>query len=270
VAERRPRADAVAATAADVLPLRGAGDRARRENRLPTTRSLVVGFALVALAVGAYLAARETSAFAVRSIAVEGAPSDVATRIRSSLSSLVGTSLVSFDRAEAARRVLGLPEIASASFDRDFPHTLRVAVSLERSAAVLRQGELAWVASTDARVLHALTARPYPPLPRVWLPRSVDVVVGSTLEGHPAEAVRAVAPLAVLRSPLPVNTVRAGDGELTLVLRSGMEVRLGNAGDLRLKLAVARRIVPFAVGARYVDVSVPERAVAGFDSQVGG
>ena len=35
-----------------------------------------------------------------------------------------------------------------------------------------------------------------------------------------------------------------GDGELTLVLASGTELRLGDSGDLRLKLAIAKQILP--------------------------
>ena len=45
-----------------------------------------------------------------------------------------------------------------------------------------------------------------------------------------------------------------------------LEVRLGDNGDLRLKLAVARRILLVlgnATTATYVDVSVPERPVVG-------
>jgi hypothetical protein len=67
--------------------------------------------------------------------------------------------------------------------------------------------------------------------------------------------------------------VRERGSELTFVLRSGLEVRLGDLGDLRLKLAIARRILQ-AVGADatttgYLDVSVPERPViAGPNAQV--
>ena len=44
------------------------------------------------------------------------------------------------------------------------------------------------------------------------------------------------------------------------------EVRLGDASDLALKLAVARRILPALAGVGgYLDVSVPERPVAGQD-----
>jgi hypothetical protein len=48
------------------------------------------------------------------------------------------------------------------------------------------------------------------------------------------------------------------------VLRSGLEVRLGDTRDLRLKLTIARRILAglgsTATGG-YLDVSVPERPV---------
>ena len=68
--------------------------------------------------------------------------------------------------------------------------------------------------------------------------------------------------------------MRATDKELTLVLRSGLELRLGDAGDLRLKLAVARRILLLQgaeTSADYLDVTVPERpVVGGLNTQVEG
>jgi hypothetical protein len=54
------------------------------------------------------------------------------------------------------------------------------------------------------------------------------------------------------------------DGELVLVLRGGTELRLGAGDDLPLQLAVARRVLSvLPAGAPYLDVSVPERPVAG-------
>jgi hypothetical protein len=82
--------------------------------------------------------------------------------------------------------------------------------------------------------------------------------------------VAAIAPLRPLRLGGRVRQVLAGDGQLTLVLASGTELRLGDSGDLRLKLSIAKQILPLAGGAAYVDVSVPERPVAGYKSQVGG
>ena len=74
-------------------------------------------------------------------------------------------------------------------------------------------------------------------------------------------------------APLParVASVRYLDDELTLVLRSGVQVRLGDHSDRALKLELARRLLPRLVeGELYLDVSVPERPVAGttLESQV--
>jgi cell division protein FtsQ len=245
------------------------------ERWLPSSRSLIVGAALVALAAGAYLAARETSLFAVREINVEGVPAPLADRVRTTLAPLLGTSLVVFSSSAADRRLAAIPEIATARYDRDFPHTLRVLVHAEQPVAVLRQGTDAWLVSASVRVLRELVVRPYPPLPRIWIPRSVDATIGSTLGGLQAEAVRAVTPLRRIGFPATVRTVVANEGELTLVVGSGLEVRLGDAGDLALKLAIATRLLPRAGDARYVDVAVPERPVIGYktvssNSQVEG
>jgi hypothetical protein len=86
-------------------------------------------------------------------------------------------------------------------------------------------------------------------------------------------AVAAVAPLAAARFPARVAAVAFTDDELTLRLRSGLLVQLGEPADVRLKLAVAGRVLPLLDDdAAYLDVSVPERPVSGetLDSQVEG
>jgi hypothetical protein len=68
--------------------------------------------------------------------------------------------------------------------------------------------------------------------------------------------------------------VLVGAHTLTLELGSGLELRLGDTGDLRLKLAIARRILRTTVAVSdvsgYLDVSVPERPVLALNPQVGG
>jgi cell division septal protein FtsQ len=86
---------------------------------------------------------------------------------------------------------------------------------------------------------------------------------GGTLSGDPAPAVRAAAPL--WHSPLRhrVETVRAATDELTLVLRSGLELHLGDSANLPLKLAVGARIAASATHATgYIDLTVPDRPVS--------
>lgn len=259
-----------AATRVDVLPFpareRRPG-RARQSSWLPSLRSLAIG-ALIVLGAGtAYLVARETSLFAIRSIEVRGVPPELGVKIRAALAPLQGSSLVSFDADTARRRLAALPEVAAASYDRDFPHTLQIFVRPERAVAVARRGPDAWLVSARARVLRRLASKPYPTLPRIWLPASADVAPGQTLAGSPAQAARVLGAAAPYRLPGSVRMVRADDSELTLVLASGLEVRLGDPSSLALKLAVARQIVPRARGACYVDVSVPGRSVAGYACQ---
>jgi hypothetical protein len=65
-----------------------------------------------------------------------------------------------------------------------------------------------------------------------------------------------------VRLPVPIRSVRLVDREASITLASGVEVILGAPSQLALKLAVVARILPLAPDARYLDVSVPERAVA--------
>jgi cell division protein FtsQ len=241
---------------------------------LPSLRSLAVALGILVVGVSMYVAARGTSVFAIRKIEVKGVPPPAAERVRQALQPLAGTSLVTFGQSDGDRRLAGVPFIASATYNRDFPHTLRVTVRAERPIALLRRGRDAWVVSATARVLSKVVRHPFPNLPRIWLPASADPLVGTVLSDESAAAVRALVPVANVRLPVPVRTVKLNDGELSLVLASGTVVLLGDAARLRLKLAVVARVIPLARGVSYIDASVPERVVTGSaairNPQVGG
>src|SRR5256885_10852413 len=59
------------------------------------SRSLVVGFGLVALAAGAYAVARQSSMFAIETVDVRGASPATEAAVRKALAPLEGTSLLS-------------------------------------------------------------------------------------------------------------------------------------------------------------------------------
>jgi cell division protein FtsQ len=222
---------------------------------------------LIALAGGAYLIARETSIFAVQRIDVQGAPPALAARIRAALQPLAGSSLVSFSRSDADGRLSAIPQIATVHYDRDFPHTLRVRVTVEQPVAVLRRATDAWLVSSTGRVLAALRPGSYPPLPRIWLAAETGVAVGAPIET--GNAVTVATALRDAHFPLHVLAVRDdGNGQLVLQVSGGREVRLGDTSNLRVKLAVAAAVLPRAPDALYVDVSVPTRAVAGYQPAV--
>jgi hypothetical protein len=66
-----------------------------------------------------------------------------------------------------------------------------------------------------------------------------------------------------------LKAVRAHD-QLTFVLASGLERRFGDASRLAAKVAAAQALLPRVGGAAYLDVSAPERPVAGTNPQVSG
>jgi cell division protein FtsQ len=239
----------------------------------PSARSVALGVLMLALAGGLWLAARTTSLFAVQQVEVRGANAGVAADIRVALGATEGRSLLALDLPSLEGRLEAIPTVADATLDRAFPHRLAVVVVPERPVAVLRQGADSWLASARGRVVATLVRGARPTLPRIWLGRGATPRVGVVLAGDPAAAVRAVAPLAGSSLPVRVASVRATKHELTLVLRSGLEVRLGDGSQLPLKLAVAARILPsLASESGYLDVAVPERPVAAerLNSQVEG
>jgi hypothetical protein len=252
-------------TAVLELPNRGAPLALPLSRLLPSGRALIVGFAIVALAVSGYVAARETSLFAVDRIEVTGARPSVVARVEAALAPIQGTSLVSLDAAAIDRRLEGLPDVRLVSYDRAFPHTAKIVVSAERPVAVLRKGAQAWLVTDRGRVLEQLDDASGWSLPRIWIADAAVPGNGEVLDDE-----EGLAPALLLGRVLSadrsffrlVKEARAVEGQLVLVLGTGTELRLGAADDVPLQLAVAGRVLD-QVGAyaRYVDVSVPERAV---------
>jgi cell division septal protein FtsQ len=264
---RRPRARA----AVIALPV---GDSRALLRLLPTGRSILVGFALVAAAAGLYLLARETPMFALQRIEIEGAPPGVTARVQRALAPLEGHTLLALDGAEVERRLGALPDLAAWSYDRDFPHTLRVRIRPEHPVAIARRGAQAWLIAASARTLARVPLHARPRLPRIWLAHSGDPAVGSPITDR--FALRSVRVLAGLRHAHfrgRIRMVRSRQHDLTLLLGSGLQLRLGELRAIRLKLAVASRVLPNVYahgGYAYLDVSVPERPVAGINPKLEG
>jgi cell division protein FtsQ len=244
---------------------------------LPSGRSLALGFALIAVAVGLYFAARGTSVFAVHEVEVQGAPPRVAAQVQAALERpLEGASLLEVSQADIDRALAGVPDVQATGYDRAFPRTLHVAVFAERPVAVLRRGGDAWLVSERGRVLRELGPQRPAALPRIWVAHLAAPPEGRLLRSEdafrPAIALGAV--LAGDREFLArIREARLREGEIDLVLRNGVEVRLGPPHDVPLKAAVAQEVLAALPGANggYLDVSVPERAVASVvQSQVSG
>lgn len=242
----------------------------------PSGRSLLVGLGLVLVTAGLYGLARETSMFAVDTIRVDGASPALALQVQRELRSYDGRSLVAVDAAAVENRAGSLPAVRSATVDRAFPHMLRVHVVPELPVAVLRRGTDSFLVSARGRVIAPVDRGAHPTLPRIWLPATTEIELGSFLGGQDGGlAARSLAAFVGSGFPGRVTFVRALDGQITLGLRGGLEIRLGAPVDLRLKIAIAHGIVPSlarpaAGGPTYLDIAVPERPVAGRNPQVRG
>jgi cell division protein FtsQ len=232
----------------------------------PTRRSLVVGLSIAAFALCGYAVARETALFAIDRIEVQGGPPRVAGQVRQALTSFVGRPLVGLDGSAVLQRVEALPTVVRASYDRAFPHTLRIAIVPERPAAVLRSGANSWLVSIRGRVMQQLSAGSETQLPRVWVSGHMAVSVGSILAPRKARVeVRAVGLAGAFGSR--VSTATYSGGALVFHLRSGLELLLGGPVDIPVKVAVAARALPMVPsGSTFLDVSVPGRTVSGVGS----
>ena len=229
----------------------------------PTRRSLAVGFAVLGIALGGYLLARESSLFAIDRIEVRGGSGQVARQVHAALASLVGRPLVGLNGSAVLEKVDALPTVVSATYDRDFPHTLRVFVVAERPAAVLRRGPDSWLLSTRGRVMESLSSSASPKLPRIWVSTHTPVRIGAELTTAGAATAARAAGLAGAFGAR-VDSVSYTNGALVFHLRSGVGLLLGNGSDVKLKVAVAERVLPaLPPGSTYLDVSIPGRPVSG-------
>ncbi len=235
---------------------------------------MLLGLGLLLAAFGGYVGARETSVFAVRTIDVRGGTPQIRASVRASLTDEVGLSLLQVDGGTIERRLAGLSFVRGFTYDRAFPHTLRITIRPERPVLVLRQSDRAYLVSASGRVLRSLARPRLSGLPRLYVTKDVNVSVGAPLPPAAAAAAGVLAPLSGAPLPGGVHMVEEGKRGITLVLGGGLELRLGDLGDLRLKLAIARRILRVTgaatTGSGYLDVSVPERPVLSANSQVVG
>ena len=198
--------------------------------------------------------------------------------MRDALAAEVGTSLLRVDGDAVAPAVGPIPVVRALPVRPRVPaHAAHRRPAASCRVLVLRQvpGRDAFLVAASGRVIRTLAHPRLSRLPRLWVTKEVDVAVGERASGaarRGRDGARA-AP-GCRRCRAACASVRVGKNELTLVLGGGLELRLGDTGDLRLKLAIARRILRAdrrrGSAAGYLDVSVPERPVLSLNSQVGG
>lgn len=245
-----------------LVPANGLGVRLRASARV-----LVIAACLAAAIGIAYAAARFTSIFALQTIEVSGGSATIRESVREAGEPFLGTSLVALDQGDLRQQVTALPTVRSIRVDRAFPHTLRIVVVPERPLAIVRDGLESWLVSEQGHVIRS--ADPDAGRAVVWTLGESHLVPGAAIQDESVQLALEALRHVPATFPERVESASAGEeGAITLLLADGTELRLGEAEDLELKLVVAGRVLRAmsaveraALG--YLDVSVPERAVAG-------
>lgn len=236
----------------------------------------IAGATVVALAL-CYLGARETPVFAVRTIEISGGTPAVRQAVRATALPVAGESLVGLDGGALVRRLEALPAVRSVSYDRAFPSTLRILIRPERPVAVVDAGSSRWIVSERGRIIGRAPTGPAE-LPHFRLFEQTSVEPGAFVTGAPAGVILRALAAVPARFPARIGTVRLRDGALTMALHAPWgepELRLGEPVDMDVKLAVAALVLRSLPAEQrgstgYVDVSVPERTVAGRNPQPEG
>lgn len=215
--------------------------------------------------------------FALRSIVFVGGTPALDAQVRAALAPELGRSLLRISGADVDAVAAGLPDVISLRFRRSFPDTLRVVVTPEHPALLVRRGHVGFVVSARGRVMSETAEPQRSSLPRMWVAKGTQLTPGGLLDGPNgllAAAAAAKMPVGLVPGGVRFVTTSAS-GDITLISPSGFQVRLGGIGDLALKFAITQRIVAYAgrglVHDTYIDVSVPERPVLGTENpQVAG
>lgn len=236
-----------------------AAERSRRRRR-----RAVAGLAILSgLGVGGLLVLH-SSLLGLRTLRIQGASGPEAAAVVAASGIRRGEPLVDISPGAVRARVDRLADVRSVAVERNWPHTVVLAVRRHHPVAVLVQGGRAEEVDRAGRVIELVSAPPEG-LPVLRGVRAVRV--GQVLPGDRArqaiEIAAAVAnelPAQVARQARPVVGVASGSGRVGLVVDGTVHVRLGGVQDLAAKiraLAVLLARVPLAHVSQ-VDLSDPE------------
>ena len=198
----------------------------------------------------------------VRSVTVTGEHLVTSAQVIAAADVPLGTSLVSVDAGQVARRVEGIRQVASVTVSKDWPDHLTITVRERVPVVAVRMAGGGYDLVDPTGVL-VVWSRTQP----ARMPRYLTAVNGGALRGNPGLAT-AAAVLAELSPALSkqVAEVSAGPGgtpgaagQVLLGLRDGRTILWGGTDDGAQKnreLAALLR-----GGAHYIDVSAPGSVV---------
>jgi len=196
----------------------------------------------------------------VEEIQVVGAAPERVDDVRRASGIDVGDSIVLFLPSTVAGKVGDLPWVRSVSVTRDFPTTVRVAVTEREPVAWVRTEAGALVVDAESRALWRADAPP-PGLPELIGAADIPAPGGFVRPQVLASVADALGH--DLRSR--AASVTLADATLSVQIAFGPQLRFGAPRDVGAKVRVAGAVLA-ALGsapASYIDVTVPAAPVSG-------
>jgi cell division protein FtsQ len=241
----------------------GAGRAGRAPSRAARRRLLVL--ALVAVALGALymLWFRDSSLVRVQRVTVTGLSGTDAPRERAALVAAAKRMTTLHVDEDALRKALAAGATVEAiHVQANFPHGLRIEVVEKAPVAVVVYGSERVAVGSGGVLLPDIR-----PIPRSLPSIEVGALPSAGRLGH-GRARRLVAAAAAAPPPLRPRLLRLREipaKGLVAYIRRGPEVILGAPTDLGAKWTAVAAILADGTsrGASYIDVSLPDRPVAG-------
>lgn len=225
-------------------------------------RAFILAAIALVLVSGYFLWFRDSSLVAVEEVKVEGATANEEEIGAALVGAAGGMSTLNVDEQKLARAVAGFPTVASIRADAGFPHSLTIIVNERLPVAEAELGGERVAVSADGVVLPGIDVR------GAKLP-SLDEDASArggvlTDEGAAQAAALGGAP-SELRGRIESAAWDPERGGVVVELEGAPELRFGGGEDSELKWRAVAAVLsdPEFGSPAYVDVSVPERPVAG-------
>ncbi|MCU0314339.1 MAG: FtsQ-type POTRA domain-containing protein [Solirubrobacteraceae bacterium] len=237
--------------------------RAARLPRLPrpSWRLLLALAAIGGLLAAGWMWLRDSSLVQVEKVTITGANGFGSAAVRSALEAQArDMTTLNVDEDALRAAVARYPLVEDVSATPDVPHGLRIVVR-ERTpvAAIVAPSGAAVAVADDGTLLRSVPVAGLPEIP-------VRVPPGGASAGDRRTAVKVeLLAAAPARMRGRVTRVTLGPQGLTARLDRGPVLRFGDGSRLEAKWIAAARVLrdPGAANASYLDLSVPERPVAG-------
>ena len=235
----------------------------RRRIRVSPRVALAVA-AIVVLLVAGWMWFRDSSLVAVKRVQITGVSGPDAHQIREALlAAALNMTTLDADTGALDTAVSPYPVVKTVTATTQFPHRIRIHVTEAIPVAAVVVGGRSIAVASDGTLLHDVTAtQNLPTIPLDVAPGGSRLTERSALG---AVAVLAAAPYALLAQVTEVTTI-AQHG-LVAQLRNGPSVYFGDTTELAAKWSAAVHVLTDpsggANGASYIDVTDPERPVAG-------